>query len=707
MGCDALLQIAIASGLHRDADLLYADEVKLSQASREREPFFKPDFSPDLLLSTNYIGHPWFASTALLGRSGLTPAELLAKGEYDAVLRCTEQADSIHHVPRLLCARGSQWIDDEAMETAALTQAATRRGIAAEVVPGAVPGTWRFRRTEPVTGMVSIIIPTCAARGYIEACIRSLRERTAYRNFEIICVDNIPENQVAWKLWLKQNADVIVPMPDEFNWSHFNNVGVEAASGEYLLFLNDDIEVIQPDWLDVMLEHVNRPEVAVVGPQLLYPDNKVQHAGMFLATPGIARHAFRFAPSDDPGYFGLALTQRNVIAVTGACMLMRRGIHQALGGFEEAHQIINNDLDFCLRAHQGGKLIVYTPYASLMHYEAASRDRLKDVFDLGHFEQRWKSIFAGGDPYFSPRLTRYSDDYRPDDEPVELIYAGHPLFHHDDIKRILVVKVDHIGDFVTAIPAMRRLKEIFPAASIHVLASRAARAFAETEDCIDEFIEFEFFHAVSGLGPKDISEEEYEALRAQLTPYRFDIAVDLRKHLDTRDVLRYTPARYLVGYDYMGQYPYLDIALEWEGDKGLQRKRSHVTDDLINLVEAIGTAGTSGRTRLVMGGPAGGIPDFLPPEARALFAKPVVAVHPGRRECHASVACRTFRGTDRPHDGEERRQHRADRRQRRSGTGRRGARPGSPARWCRFTGRQDVAAPTARAAACLRDLYRQ
>jgi GT2 family glycosyltransferase len=571
LGCDALLQIAIASGLHRDADMLYADEVKLSLASGEREPFFKPDFSPDLLLSTNYIGHPWFASTALLGRSGLTPAELLAKGEYEAVLRCTEQAASIQHVPRLLCARGPQWIDDEAMETAALTRAAKRRGVAAEIVAGAVPGTWRFRRTQPVTGMVSIIIPTCAARGYIEACIRSLRERTAYRNFEIICVDNIPENQVAWKLWLKQNADKIVPMPDEFNWSHFNNVGVAAASGEYLLFLNDDIEVIQTDWLDVMLEHVNRPEVAVVGPQLLYPDSKVQHAGMFLATPGIARHAFRFAPSDDPGYFGLALTQRNVIAVTGACMLMRRGIHQALGGFEEAHQIINNDLDFCLRAHQGGKLIVYTPYASLMHYEAASRDRLKDVFDLGHFEERWKSIFAGGDPYFSPRLTRYSDDYRPDDEPVEAIYAGHPLFRHDEIKRILVVKVDHIGDFVTAMPAIRRLKEIFPAASIHVLASRAARAFAETEDCIDEFIEFEFFHAVSGLGPKDISEAEYSDLRAKLTPYRFDIAVDLRKHLDTRDVLRYTPARFLAGYDYMGQYPYLDIALEWEGDKSLQR----------------------------------------------------------------------------------------------------------------------------------------
>ena len=503
LGCDALLQFALASGLHRNADMLYADEVRLSPASREREPFFKPDFSPDLLLSTNYIGRPWFASTALLGRSGVTLRDVL-RGRR---IRCRAAMHGAGGAgaPRAeaCCASAAcRQIDDAEMEVAALTRAAARRGIAAEVLAGAVPGTWRLRRTQPATGMVSIIIPTCAARGYIETCIKSLRERTAYRNFEIICVDNIPDSQVAWKIWLQQNADKVVPMPDAFNWSHFNNRGVEAASGEYLLFLNDDIEMIQPDWLDALLEHAQRPEVAVVGPQLLYPDGKVQHAGMFLATRGIARHAFRFAAADEPGYFGLALTQRNVIAVTGACMLMRRSVFQALGGFEEAHEIINNDLDFCLRAHRAGKLVVFTPYASLVHHEAASRDRLADVFDLGHFEARWSTLFAAGDPYFSPRLSRHSDDYQPDDEPVETIFAGHPLFRHADIKRILVVKVDHIGDFVTAIPAIRRLKQIFPAAAIHVLASRAARAFAEIEDCIDEFIEFEFFHSVSGLGPK-------------------------------------------------------------------------------------------------------------------------------------------------------------------------------------------------------------
>jgi ADP-heptose:LPS heptosyltransferase len=355
----------------------------------------------------------------------------------------------------------------------------------------------------------------------------------------------------------------------------------------------------------------------------------VQHAGMFLASPGIARHAFRFAASDEPGYFGLALTQRNVIAVTGACMLMRRSIYQALGGFEEAHEIINNDLDFCLRAHLAGKLTVFTPHASLVHHEAVSRDRLPDVFDLSHFEARWKTLFASGDPYFSPRLTRHSDDYRPDDEPVQTVFAGHPLFRHGEIQRILAVKVDHIGDFITAIPAIRRLKQVFPSASIHVLASRAARAVAATLDCVDEFIEFEFFHTISGLGPRQISQDEYQALSQRLAPYRFDIAVDLRKHLDTRDVLRYTPARFLVGYDYMGQFPFLDVALEWEGDKNLQRKRSHVSDDLINLVEAIRTAGTAERTRLDLAASSEGPPDFLEDDARELFAKPVVAVHPG------------------------------------------------------------------------------
>ncbi|WP_158926539.1 glycosyltransferase family 9 protein [Acidisphaera sp. S103] len=627
-GADALLELAMASGRHPDRDLLYGDEVRPSPVSKDSEPFFKPDFSLDLLLSTNYIGRVWVASAALLARAGVTPASLVSGGEYDLVLRCAELAGGIHHIPKLLCQRSVVELDGPALERAALERALERRGIAGEVLATPIQGTWRVKRAVPTTGKVSIIIPTCASHGYIETCIETLRSRTAYRDFEIICIDNIPQSEVAWKVWLQQHADKVIEIQEAFNWSVFNNRAAAMADGEFLLFLNDDIEIIQDDWLDAMLEHARRPEVGITGPQLLYRDGKVQHAGMFLANNGIGRHAFRFAANDDPGYFGLALTQRNVIAVTGACMLVRRETFEQLGRFDEAHEIVNNDLDFCLRAHREGLLTVYTPYASLTHYELASRANLKDVFDLSHFNAAWKTTFAEGDPYFNPRLSRHADDYRPDDEPVQTVVSGGPLFLAEEIQRILVVKLDHIGDFVTALPPIRRLKTLFPHARITVLAGPASRAFVPTEPCIDEFIPFAFFHARSQLGERDLTANDYAELAGMLRPYRFDLAIDLRKHLSTRDVLKHTGARFLAGFDYLGQCPYLDIALDWDGDRTLQRKRSHIVDDLIGLVDAVGHAAETDRI-LMQPGPAAMPLAELPDPVRALFAKPVVAIHPG------------------------------------------------------------------------------
>ena len=627
-GADALLELAVASGRHPDRDLLYGDEIRPSPVSKESEPFFKPDFSLDLLLSTNYIGRPWVATAALLARSGVTPTSLIAAGEYDLLLRCSEQAAGIHHVPKLLCQRSIAELDDPVQERAALARALDRRGIEAAVLTTPIQGTWRVKRAVPAAGKVSIIIPTCASHGYIETCIETLRTRTAYRDFEIICIDNIPQADIAWKVWLQQHADKVLEIPEAFNWSIFNNRAADIADGEFLLFLNDDIEIIQDDWLDAMMEHARRPEVGITGPQLLYRDGKVQHAGMFLANNGIGRHAFRFAANDDPGYFGLALTQRNVIAVTGACMLVRRDTFERLGRFDEAHEIVNNDLDFCLRVHRAGLLTVFTPYASLTHYELASRANLKDVFDLSHFNAAWKTTFAAGDPYFNPRLSRHADDYRPDDEPVQTVVPGGPLFLREDIQRILVVKLDHIGDFVTALPPIRRLKMLFPHARITVLAGPASSAFAPMEACIDEFIPFAFFHARSQLGERELTASDYAELAERLRPYRFDLAIDLRKHLSTRDVLKHTGARFLAGFDYLGQCPYLDVGLEWDGDRTLQRKRSHIVDDLIALVDAVGHASEPDRI-LMQPGPAALPLAELPAPVAALFAKPVVAIHPG------------------------------------------------------------------------------
>ena len=627
LGCDALAELALASGLHRDADFLYADEARRSPVSRTYEPFFKPAYSPDLLLSTNYIGRPWFASRELMQRCGITYRDLLQNGEYDLVLRLVEQAGRVHRVPKLLARRGADDIDDDAASRAALDRAAKRRGFTADVTPGCVPGTFRLKRTLRTTGKVSIIIPTCGAHGHVRTCISTLRRHTAYKNFEIVCIDDVPDSQMALKLWVHEHADKVIAAPGPFNWSRYNNLAADIADGEFLLFLNDDTEIEHDDWLDALLEHAQRPEVGIVGPLLLYPDRGMQHAGMFLGA-GIGRHAFRFAPETEPGYFGLALTQRNVIAVTGACMLVRRSLFDALGRFEEAHTVINNDLDFCLRAHEHGRHVVYTPYARLIHHELASRESISEVFDTKGFDSRWRTLFASGDPYFSPRLSRHSDDYRPDDEPAQEVFAGNPLFHADEIRRVLVVKLDHIGDFITALPAIRRLKELFPRASITVLAGRAARAFAALEPCIDEFLEFEFFHARSQLGEKQLTSRDLEELGERLAPYRFDIAVDMRKHLSTRDVLRHTGARFLAGYDYMGQFPFLDIALEWDGDRTLHRKRGHVVDDLLELAGAIGVAGAPQRGLLAVA-----LPRLergkLPRKLRALFRQPVVAMHPG------------------------------------------------------------------------------
>jgi ADP-heptose:LPS heptosyltransferase/GT2 family glycosyltransferase len=631
LGVDALVEFATAYGRHPESDFFYADEDRVSPVTQTREPFFKPDWSPDLLLASNYIGRPWFSRPALLHKAGITSKSLLLpQGDYDAVLRCTEQLPRIRHLQKLLCRRHEDDRADTGSERRVLESALTRRGIVAELLPGCAPGIWRVKRTVRATGKVSIIIPTCAAQGHVKKCLETLRSKTAYQNFEIICIDNIPADMPEWKELIRQGCNKIVDIPEAFNWSRFNNKAAEQAEGEYLLFLNDDIEIERADWLDILLEHAQRPEVGIVGPQLLYPDRKVQHAGIFLTTLGAGRHSFRFLAEDDPGYFGLALTQRNSIAVTGACMLMRREVFEQIGRFDEAHEVVNNDVDCCLRAWQAGFNIVYEPHAQLIHHELASRAKLKDVFDAGHFARQWRTLYNTGDPFFSTRLTKFADEYRPDTEPARLIAAGGPLFRMDEIQRILVVKLDHIGDLITAVPALRRLRRLFPHARIHLLASGSAKAFLAEEGCVDEFIEFEFFHARSGLGQKELTEDDLRALGKRLEPYRLDLAMDLRKQVETRHILQFIPARFRAGYNHMGRFPWLDIAPEWEGDNQLRRKQSHVSDDLMRLVDTIAAAGDA--DRLVLARAAGGpvaLPPGLPQEAKTLFSRPVVAVHPG------------------------------------------------------------------------------
>lgn len=622
LGCDALLEFAVLSGLHPEGDLFYGDERRTNPDSGQVEAFFKPRWSPDLLLSTNYIGRCWCAETSLLNQTGATLEEWRLRGEYDLVLRLTEIAHDVLHLPKVVAQRAGEWIDTGDQEERAIERAMERRGITGRVEAGCAPGYYRPHRAAEDKGLVSIVIPTCASRGLIRTCIETLRGKTAYRNFEIVCIENIPESEPDWKRWLRDNADKVVETREKFNWSRFNNLAAEQASGEYLLFLNDDIEVIEPGWLDAMLEYADRDEVGVVGARLLYPDRKIQHAGIFWSPKG-GRHAFRFLAGDSVAYFGMAATPRNLFAVTGACLLMRRSEFDKLNGFDERHDVVNNDVDFCLRARAAGKRIVYTPYATLIHHELASRAAISDDFDTRAFDERWGSELEAGDPFYHPALATDRDDFSPNTEPLELVYAGHPLIDADQIRRILVVKLDHIGDFITAILALRRLHEVFPAASLTVLGPPSISSFLPFVPEIDDVIHFEFFHTRSGLGPKELTLQDVTDLSRKLAPYNFDLAIDLRKSPDTRPLLQWTGARWLVGFDRDNWYPWLDVSLEWEGDHKNFRKRTHVTDDLVRLVEAVVTATKTDREVLKR--------EALTPLKlnEDLYHRRLVCVHPG------------------------------------------------------------------------------
>ena len=586
LGCDALLEMAIASGQYPDAEFFYSDERRLSPASGEIAPFFKPQWSPDLLTATNYIGRFWCTLPALLGRVRATMGEWFQFGDYDLVLRCTEATSGIHHVAKMLSERGRPQLDHPDQERAALARAMQRRGVRGAVGDSALAQHYRFRRALMAPGLVSVVIAVGPDDARVTTCIETLRTITAGREIEIVCVLDAaiaPDRRV----WVEQRVDTVLTGDEPFSRPRFHNLGAQAAKGDYLLFLDGDSEVIEPSWLDALLEHGQRDEIGVVGGRLLGADRRVRHAGIFWSARG-RRPAFCDIAGTDPGYFGLARTERNVLAVSGACLLVRRVEFATLGGFDE-NLVVNSDVDFCLRCWERGKAVVYTPDATLLHH-GATEGGLEDGVE---FARRWGRKLEAGDPFYHPALSRDRDDYATDAEPLELVFAGRPLFERAQIHNILAVKLDHIGDFITAIPALQRLQAQFPQARLYMLAAPGTAALSGLVPGLAGTIEFEFFFPRSGRGQRELSDADFANLRRQLEPYHFDLAVDLRKAPETRPVLRHSGARWLAGFDHNGQFPWLDIVTEWDADVAGIRKHTHVGDDLLRLVEAVAIAASA------------------------------------------------------------------------------------------------------------------
>jgi GT2 family glycosyltransferase len=292
----------------------------------------------------------------------------------------------------------------------ALEEALARRGIEGRV-ESPRPGLYRARyrvRGEP---LVSIIMPTRDKLGVLRACVESIERRTGWKRWELIVVDNGSSDPRALAYLEKLGRrHRVLRDGGAFNWSALNNRAVREARGEHLLFMNNDMEIITPEWMGAMLEHAQRSQVGAVGARLLFPDGRVQHAGVVLGIGATAGHAFKHLPDHDPGYSWLGHVVRDVSAVTGACMMVRREVFEHVGGFDERLPVAFNDIDFCLKLRKAGYVIVYTPFAKLYHHESATRRDLHPPEDEALLKVRWHDQLLE-DPYYSPNLTREREDY--------------------------------------------------------------------------------------------------------------------------------------------------------------------------------------------------------------------------------------------------------------------------------------------------------
>ncbi len=415
---------------HPETDLLYSDEDKIAGSTGEHfQPHLKPDFNPDLLRSNNYICHFLAIRRSLLEKTGLLDSRYDGAQDYDLILRCSEKAHRVGHVPEILY----HWRTHEASTAdnpvskmyayeagaGAIRAHLSRCGLKGTVELKKDPGFYRV--IYPVSGepLVSIIIPNRDEAETLRKCISSVREKSTYRRYEILIIENNSVQAETFELYreLAKLENVrILRWKKEFNYSAINNFAAARAKGEYLLFLNNDTEVITPGWIEEMLGTCQRPDTGAVGVCLYYPDDTIQHAGVVIGigarSGGVAGSMFAGMKRRFSGYMHKARLMQDLSAVTAACMLVKRSVFEAAGGFDEKLAVAFNDVDLCLRIREAGYLIVYDPYAELYHYESKSRgseDTKEKVRrfqgELEHMRSRHTDILRHGDPYYNKNLS--------------------------------------------------------------------------------------------------------------------------------------------------------------------------------------------------------------------------------------------------------------------------------------------------------------
>jgi GT2 family glycosyltransferase len=376
------------------------------------EPFYKPDWSPELLRGVMYVGHLLVVRRKLAEKVGGFDSTFDKVQDFEFLLRVSEVTDRIKHIPKILyhwrkvpgsLAQGSEEKSEiTELQSEAVNAHLRRRGVPGVAKPHPTIGHRVTIYPEPreTWPLVSILIPTKDAPHHLGRCLQSIVSLTTYRNFEVVVIDNDSTDPEALVL-LKKFPIQIVPFPGGFNFSRANNLGAKQSRGEYLILLNNDTEVVTPDWIEILMFHLELPNVAAVGPLLTYPDNTVQHAGVVLGFRGTADHVMRGLPKDSDGYAGSLSCTREVSAVTAACMMIRRDDYIKCGGMVEDYSTHYQDLDLCQRLVASGHRIVFTPRAHLIHHEGTTRGRFYDDMDRALLLDTWGDVIAQGDPYYN------------------------------------------------------------------------------------------------------------------------------------------------------------------------------------------------------------------------------------------------------------------------------------------------------------------
>ena len=417
---DALYEVAALLQSHRDADVIYTDEDKMEPDGTRTQPFFKPDWSPEYLLSCMYTCHFTVYRKALLDRVGGFRKGFDGSQDYDLMLRVTENTGKIFHVPKVLyhwrrvngSAADTRAAKPYAFEAGrrALSDHIQRRSKQAEPLDGKLFGFYRVRHPVDENARVSVVILTKDNVDLLRASIDSIHSKTSHPNYEILVVDNNstdPRNEDYYAAL----EHPVIRSREPFNFSRLNNFGASRTTGDYLVFLNNDTEVISPEWMTAMLEFCQQPEIGVVGAKLLFPDGGIQHAGVVLGLGGVAGHVMTGFPAGSSHYFGIGSVVRNCSAVTAACMMTRRDVFESVGGFDEGLPTAYNDVDYCLRVREKGLRIVWTPFAELYHHESASRDTAICPDAVRLMRSRWGGTLLR-DPYYNPNLTLEHADLR-------------------------------------------------------------------------------------------------------------------------------------------------------------------------------------------------------------------------------------------------------------------------------------------------------